>query len=262
MKELNNGRVTDEVLKTLFLQRLPLSKQQILSDSEDDLESLVHIADKLGETMTSASVIGEVLTRPSLSMLEPKCEESTNQVQRLSKELSRQKSRYRSSKSRPRTCSPAHTNMKKYRYHARFADKARKCVKPCSFSENFKIRQTQRPLADDGKGFSRLFIYKRNSKLKFLMDSGAACSVSPVSSANLSKCVPDANFNLYEANISVIRTYDIEHLTLDLGLRLTFPWTFFIADVSDFMERFDLLIDIKKRKLIDKLVCLKVNSKT
>ncbi|GBO13358.1 hypothetical protein AVEN_73556-1 [Araneus ventricosus] len=98
MKELNNGRVTDEVLKTLFLQRLPLSKQQILSDSEDDLESLVHIADKFGETMASASVIGEMLTRPSSSMLEPKCEESTNQVQRLSRELSRRKSRYRSSK--------------------------------------------------------------------------------------------------------------------------------------------------------------------
>ncbi|XP_055928016.1 uncharacterized protein LOC129959218 [Argiope bruennichi] len=31
MKELNNGRVNDDVLKTLFLQRLPVTIQQIVS---------------------------------------------------------------------------------------------------------------------------------------------------------------------------------------------------------------------------------------
>ncbi|GBM08694.1 hypothetical protein AVEN_52770-1 [Araneus ventricosus] len=91
IKELNNGRVTDEVLKTLFLQRLPLSMQQILSACDDGLDKLAQIADKIGETTASVSVIGEVLTRPSLSMIEAKVEELTNQVQRLSRELSRQK---------------------------------------------------------------------------------------------------------------------------------------------------------------------------
>ncbi|GBN12661.1 hypothetical protein AVEN_47078-1 [Araneus ventricosus] len=43
MKELNNGRVTEEVLKTIFLQRLPHSMQQILSICEDDLERLAKL---------------------------------------------------------------------------------------------------------------------------------------------------------------------------------------------------------------------------
>ncbi|GBN22008.1 hypothetical protein AVEN_175749-1 [Araneus ventricosus] len=121
--------------------------------------------------------------------------------------------------------------------------------------------------ADDAKGFGRLFVYDRNSRLKFLIDSGAACSVFPVSSANLSKRVTDAKVILYAANSSVIRTYGTKHLTLDLGFRQSFPWTFVIADVSrpilgaDFMERFELLIHIKNRRLIGKLMSLKVNGK-
>ncbi|GBN27939.1 hypothetical protein AVEN_216325-1 [Araneus ventricosus] len=73
--------------------------------------------------------------------------------------------------------------------------------------------------ADDGKGFSRLFVYDRNSKLKFLIDNGAAYSVFPVSSANLNVSRPI------------------------LG--------------ADFVERIELLIDIKSRRLIDKLMSLK-----
>ncbi|GBL75960.1 hypothetical protein AVEN_234285-1 [Araneus ventricosus] len=68
------------------------------------------------------------------------------------------------------------------------------------------------PASDDGKGVIRLFVYNRNSKLKFLIDSGAACSAFPVSSANLSKRVSDANFILYAVNSSVIRTYGTKHL--------------------------------------------------
>ncbi|GBN12659.1 Retrovirus-related Pol polyprotein from transposon opus [Araneus ventricosus] len=40
--------------------------------------------------------------------------------------------------------------------------------------------------SDNGKGFSLLFVYDHNSKLKILMDSSVACSAFPVSSANLS----------------------------------------------------------------------------
>ncbi|GBM08696.1 hypothetical protein AVEN_52771-1 [Araneus ventricosus] len=71
-----------------------------------------------------------------------------------------------------------------------------------------------------------------------------------------------------DVNSSVIRTYGTKHLTLDLGLRRSFPWTFVIADASrpilhaDFMERFESLIEIKNRRLIDKLTSLKVNGKT
>ncbi|GBL90208.1 hypothetical protein AVEN_130325-1 [Araneus ventricosus] len=83
-------RETNEVLKTQFLQRLPLSMQQILSVCDDGLYKLAQIADKIAETTASASINEEVLTRPSLGMLEAKVEKLTNQVQRLSWKLSRQ----------------------------------------------------------------------------------------------------------------------------------------------------------------------------
>ncbi|GBM30782.1 hypothetical protein AVEN_30599-1 [Araneus ventricosus] len=218
--------------------------QQILSVFKDGLNKLAKIADKIGETTAIVSATREVLTRPSLSMLEVKVEELTNQVQRLSRELARKKSRCKSSKSHSRSRFPAHTNIKKCWYHTRFADKAKKCVEPCSFSKNFKNRQTLRQPTMVRDSAAYLF--------KFMTDSGAACSVFPVSSANLSKHVPDANFILYTANSSVIRTYGTNHLTPDLGLRRSFPWTSVIADVSRpilgsfLLERFELLIDIKK----------------
>ncbi|GBL84081.1 hypothetical protein AVEN_100928-1 [Araneus ventricosus] len=97
------------------------------------------MADKIGETTASAAVIGEVVAA-SFNMLETRVEEMTNQAQHLSMDLSRHHARRRSSKSRTRARSlsdPSNTNCW---YHTRFVNKARKCVKPRSFSENFKNR--------------------------------------------------------------------------------------------------------------------------
>ncbi|GBM96735.1 hypothetical protein AVEN_256529-1 [Araneus ventricosus] len=95
--------------------------QQILYVCDDGLDKLSQIANKIGETTSTVSDIGEMLTRLSLSMLEAKVEELTNQVQCLSRELSLQKIRYRNSKSSSQTLSSLHTNTK----NAHFADKAR-----------------------------------------------------------------------------------------------------------------------------------------
>ncbi|GBO25628.1 hypothetical protein AVEN_192745-1 [Araneus ventricosus] len=84
--------------------------------------------------MASASVIGEMVSTPSLSMLEAKVEELTKQVQRLSMDLSRHQGHRRGSRERSLT----DFSITNHWYHTRFANKARKCVKPCSFSENFK----------------------------------------------------------------------------------------------------------------------------
>lgn len=49
----------------------------------------------------------------------------------------------------------------------------------------------------------------------------------------------------------------MKRLTIDLGLRRNFKWDFVIADVStpiigaDFLQNFDLLVDVKREKLID-----------
>lgn len=63
--------------------------------------------------------------------------------------------------------------------------------------------------------------------------------------------------NLLAANGSKIATYGEELHTLDLGLRRTFKWIFTIANVShaiigaDFLRHFDLLVDLRRKRLCD-----------
>lgn len=98
----------------------------------------------------------------------------------------------------------------------------------------------------------------KNSGYKFLVDTGAVVSVFPKN--KYSKLNDD--FSLYAANGSKINTYGHKRLTLNLGLRREFPWTFIIADVNrpilgaDFLENFGLIIDIKNRRIIDNLTSI------
>ena len=69
-------------------------------------------------------------------------------------------------------------------------------------------------------------------------------------------------FQLFAANGSKIKTYGSQRLTVELGLRRSFSWTFVLSDVTtpiigaDFLRHFDLLVDIKNGKLIDRLTNL------
>ncbi|KAF7268898.1 hypothetical protein GWI33_018000 [Rhynchophorus ferrugineus] len=56
-------------------------------------------------------------------------------------------------------------------------------------------------------------------------------------------------------------------MTLNLGLRLDFPWSFVIADVSrpiigvDFIVHYDFLVDLQNRKLLDRNTRMSVNER-
>ena len=62
---------------------------------------------------------------------------------------------------------------------------------------------------------------------------------------------PQEGFSLQAANGSSIPTYGRQSLTLNLGLRHTFPWIFIIANVhqpiigADFLNHFNLLVDLR-----------------
>lgn len=113
---------------------------------------------------------------------------------------------------------------------------------------------------------SRLFVTDRNSGLRFLVDSGAACSVFPISLLNDRRRIPDPDFELFAANGTTIKTYGSKNLVLNIDLRREFRWSFVVADVSrpilgvDFLERFELLVDVKNRRLIDQVTSLKVKA--
>ena len=108
----------------------------------------------------------------------------------------------------------------------------------------------------------RLFVTDTNSGLRFLVDSGAEISVLPPTSGERRSSLRGAP--LYAANGASICTYGQSSLTLNLGLRRAFRWVFIVADVThpilgaDFLSNFHLLVDIKRRRLLDSITSLHV----
>ena len=77
-----------------------------------------------------------------------------------------------------------------------------------------------------------------------------------------------SDYKMYAANGSTINTYGVRIFELDLGLRRAFTWKFVIADVAkpiigaDFLDHFGLLVDLKRRRLLDNTTSLSSRGKT
>ncbi|XP_044745200.1 uncharacterized protein LOC123307062 [Coccinella septempunctata] len=101
----------------------------------------------------------------------------------------------------------------------------------------------------------RLFITDQDSKLQFLVDTGADLCVYPRSAVTGRR--EKSDYVLSAANGTPIATYGTTTLTLNLGLRRDFTWRFVIADVSkpiigvDFLSFYNLLVDVRNRRLLD-----------
>lgn len=106
----------------------------------------------------------------------------------------------------------------------------------------------------------RLFIKDRKTKTQYLIDSGADFSVIPPTNRNTPH-----QMLMYAANGSPIKCYGTKIISVDLGLRRQMTWEFVIADVTkpiigaDFLYEYDLLIDVRRKKLIDKKTKLEVS---
>ncbi|VDN16831.1 unnamed protein product [Dibothriocephalus latus] len=103
----------------------------------------------------------------------------------------------------------------------------------------------------------RLFPWDLIAGTKFLTDSGAEVSVIPPTPADRKQCSTSC---FTATNNSSIPTFGQRSIMLYLGLRRTFRWVF--ADVSvaligaDFLTHFDLLVDLKNRRLVDSVMTL------
>lgn len=121
--------------------------------------------------------------------------------------------------------------------------------------------QSQVAMSDSGLGSTRLFLYDKMINQRYLIDTGADISVLPPTSTDR-KNIPSV-FNLIAANNTNIQTYGQLNITVSLGLRRLFPWTFIIADVAksiivaDFLSHNGLLIDLNGRVPIDRLTCVR-----
>nr|XP_042907727.1 uncharacterized protein LOC122271232 [Parasteatoda tepidariorum] len=151
MRELGGRSITDDFLKTLWLQRLPSEMQAILSISSESLDKLAEMADKISEVRATPSNSGVFAVQQTLKQDKyhnnnsfsslNEIQELKNEIAALSKQVERMsrganKPHYRRSSSRNRFPSRSRSTERDGEYcfyHSRFGKKAHKCREPCSF---------------------------------------------------------------------------------------------------------------------------------
>ncbi|GFX99720.1 hypothetical protein TNCV_3053771 [Trichonephila clavipes] len=98
------------------------------------------------------------------------------------------------------------------------------------------------------------FIRDRRTNVTFLIDTGSDVSIIPATKTQRQN---NSQMTLSAANTSPIHVYTTQTLSLDLGLRRIFQWTFLVGNVStpiigaDFLYNFRLVPDISKQALLD-----------
>lgn len=112
---------------------------------------------------------------------------------------------------------------------------------------------------------NRLFIKDSSNNITFLIDTGADISLVPPSDNERKHSNIANEIELFAANGTRIKTFGSKTIEVNLGLRRSFKWLFIIADVqrgiigADFLDRFELLVDLSNKKLIDSTTKLSAN---
>lgn len=150
MRGLASGRITDEFLRILWLQRMPSNVQQILSASpEPDLENLAKLADHIMEYSVPGVNSINTADKSNNDVCIDKQECSKNLIDTISK-LSIEVSKLRESlnrdskgrshiRSRSRSPTKRHSNDNSQTtdtlcwYHRTFGQNAHKCHPPCNY---------------------------------------------------------------------------------------------------------------------------------
>lgn len=136
MRELSKNALSDDALKTLWIERLPEQIRPVISISSDDLNKVAVMADKMLE-ITSYNVISEVAAPvfqnnadTQLSALSKRVEELSQKLDKISNFRGRSKSR-NGSNNRERSSSRPKNDSPYCYYHFKFGAMAQKCVDPC-----------------------------------------------------------------------------------------------------------------------------------
>nr|VZI50943.1 unnamed protein product [Spirometra erinaceieuropaei] len=231
-------QVDDKFVKEMFLERLPTDVQTILASGSQDLSvsQLAEMADRMIEVQRFQSPsVAQISSSSSVN------EHLLKQVSAMADEMASLKiqlARLTSSRSRSRP----------------------KTGKPVS-------QRIDATVFSGSSGSGRTFyVCDTATRRRFLVDTGAQISVVPPTAAD--RCFPSPGLHLQAANCSPIPTFGSLSLTLNIGLRRSFTWIFVIADVphailgSDFLAEFDLLVDCRRARLLDRTTGLFVRRLT
>ncbi|GFT38511.1 uncharacterized protein NPIL_125911 [Nephila pilipes] len=140
MRSKADSRISEELLKSLFKQRLPTHVQQILAISNDQLDKLAEMTDGI---MTIAGPTS------SIHVIDAENQDLKTMLMEISSRLSRLETRKQSSSRGPevrfrrRSSSRESEAHKHCWYHRRFKERSTMCKKQCSFqTKNLSSRHS------------------------------------------------------------------------------------------------------------------------
>jgi hypothetical protein len=141
LRNLAGPNIPDEFLLSIWTSRLPNNVQFIIaSKPNDSLEELADLADRVYD-VASPQVAATSTSEPQMATLMRQVSELTREMKALKTQLNSgrsPRSKTRSS-SQPRNRSSSQRSQSSYRkypecwYHAKFGERASKCVKPCDY---------------------------------------------------------------------------------------------------------------------------------
>jgi len=245
---LAGASVPGELIRTLWLGRLPPQMQAILATRmEDRLEEVAEQADRIHEISSRAMVAATtpkttVMQQPSTSqtaaevqlmMLSKQVAALTMQMAKLTEDWSKERARNRTrsrSRSRPRF-RPRSTTPKKdgICYYQKIWSGSQEMYTPMYVCGK-QPGQSLNAANDNSPQVSRLHATDRTTGVRYLVDTGSDVSVYPPQGLRQRRKKAE-EYQLYAANGTIIPTYGTITLQPDLGLRRAFPWRFIMADV-------------------------------
>ncbi|XP_029652033.1 uncharacterized protein LOC115225229 [Octopus sinensis] len=121
--------------------------------------------------------------------------------------------------------------------------------------KDFKEELSTSTSSTSFSSYRAFFVKDLVSKKYFMVDTGSCCSIWPL---RLTTDRPKrSNVTLQAIDSSPIATFGQITLRLGIHLRRDFQWVFVIADIphpilgADFLNNFDLLVDVRRRRLVD-----------
>lgn len=141
MKELACGKVGDDLLKTLWMQRLPTTIHTVLATSTEPLDQLALHADEMFDISDHSAV--QAISSPA----DIQFNDLVNVVHSLDGKIESLKTYFREPRnrngrsSRSRSLTPVKKTASDSKsglcyYHKQFGKKANKCKKPCDFNDS------------------------------------------------------------------------------------------------------------------------------
>ncbi|XP_071634241.1 uncharacterized protein [Temnothorax longispinosus] len=138
LQALASSAIPEQLLRTLWMGRLPSQLQAILATrNADKLEDVAEQADRIHEVTCRATTVASMQSTTN-SSVEDQIAELNKKLERLESRLSRPGNRNNQrnrSRSRFRKGQKEEKEADVCYFHRRFKEKARKCTQPCKFKK-------------------------------------------------------------------------------------------------------------------------------